>query len=92
MFRTMRNIGFLHRVRQTPAFLQLLAMSSWHIGHRSNAGSAEHLAYSLAATQKLQAVINDQSQCLTDDAVAAVLLFVCAAVSINWGRCHKSKG
>lgn len=81
MFRTMRDVGFLTRVRETAAFCQLLAMSSWHIEHRSTSGAAEHLAYSLVATQQLQVEVNDPSRCLSDSTVAAVILFVCSAVS-----------
>jgi hypothetical protein len=80
----MRDIGFLNRAWQTAAFYQLLAMSSWHMGHQTRSlQAAEHLSYSLAATQELQKQIDDPVQCLTDDAVAAVLVFVCSAVSFK---------
>jgi hypothetical protein len=80
----MRDVGFLNRTQQTAAFYQLLAMSSWHIGHQTRSlQAAEHLSYSLAATQELQKQIDDPMQCLTNDAVAAVLVFVCSAVSFK---------
>jgi len=81
MFRTMRNVGFLNRVRQTAAFRQLLAMSSWHLVHLNQSRPMnEHLEFSLAATQELQEQINDAVNCSTDDAIAAVLVFACCAV------------
>jgi hypothetical protein len=83
MFRTMRDVGFLNRARQTAAFCQILAMSSWHLEHVSHnqRAGAEHLAYSLVATRELQSQINDPNQRITDDAIIAVLVFVCCAVS-----------
>jgi hypothetical protein len=82
MFRTMRNVGFLNRVRETAAFNQLLAMSSWHLSHLiGNHQATEHLGYSLVATQQLQNQINDLKHSTTDYAISAVLAFVCCAVS-----------
>lgn len=82
MFRTMRDVGLFLRVRHTAAFCQLLAMSSWHLDHRAEVLSGtEHLGYSLAATRQLQEQIFDPTRALTGDVVAAVLVFVCAAVS-----------
>jgi hypothetical protein len=84
MFRTMRDIGFLNRVRQTSAFCQLLAMSSWHSTHmRQSDEMSEYLRYSLVATQELQKEINSSSQCSTEDAIAGVLAFACCAVLIH---------
>lgn len=83
MFRTMRDVGFLTQVQQSAAFCELLAMSSWHIAHRrgTHKHQTEHLTYSLAATQELQAQINNSSLSTTDSAIAAVLAFACCAVS-----------
>ncbi|ORY05156.1 hypothetical protein BCR34DRAFT_48449 [Clohesyomyces aquaticus] len=80
MFRTMQNVGFLTRVRQTAAFCQLLAMSSWHLEHLNERRSIhEHLKFSLSATKELQKQINDPLQCCSDEVVGAVLLFACCA-------------
>jgi hypothetical protein len=79
MFRTMRDVGFLNRVRQTAAFCQLLAMSSWHSMHMlENHSSREHLKYSLVATQELQKVIS-QEPSTSEDTIAGTLAFVCCA-------------
>jgi hypothetical protein len=81
MFRTMQNIGFLNRVRQTAAFCQLLAMSAWHLTHLNQSGSPnEYLWLSLSATQELQKQVIDPVQCGSDNAIGAVLVFVCCAV------------
>jgi hypothetical protein len=78
----MQDIGFLDRVRQTAAFYQLLAMSSWHLVHLNQICSAdEHLQLSLLATQELQMQVNNQLTCSSDDAIGAVLVFACCAVS-----------
>lgn len=82
MFRAMQDIGFLHGVRQTAAFCQLLAMSSWHLTHLNQIRSMnEHLQLSLSATQELQVQINDPLTCSSEDAIGAVLVFACSAVS-----------
>jgi hypothetical protein len=82
MFRTMRNVGFLNQARETAAFNQLLAMSSWHMSHLTgNQETTEHLKYSLVATQKLQNQISDLNESTTDYGICAVLAFVCCAVS-----------
>jgi len=81
MFRTMRDFGYLNRVRQTAAFCQMLAMSSWHLAHLSQHEQAtDHLKYSLVATQALQKQLIDPMWCITDDAVGAVLAFAICAV------------
>ena len=81
MFRTMRDFGFLNRVRQTAAFCEILAMSSWHLAHLNQHDQVtDHLQYSLLATQALQKQLIDPRQCITDDAVGAVLAFACCAV------------
>jgi len=81
MFRTMRNVGFLNRVRQTAAFHELLAMSSWHLAHLNQSRPFnEHLGFSLSATQELQSQINNPVHCSADDAIGAVLVFACCAV------------
>ena len=78
----MRDIGFLNRVRQTAAFCQMLAMSSWLLDHLSQSHqTTDHLGYALVATRELQSQINDSRQSTTDDAVGAVLAFACCAVS-----------
>ena len=82
MFQIMQNIGFVNLVRQTAAFCQLLAMSSWHLIHLNHSGSPkEHLRLSLSATQDLQKQINDPLQCGSDNTIGAVLVFACCAVS-----------
>lgn len=81
MFRTMRDFGYLNWVRQTAAFCQMLAMSSWHLAHLSQHEQAtDHLKYSLVATQALQKQLIDPVRCVTDDAVGAVLAFAIFAV------------
>jgi hypothetical protein len=78
----MRNIGFLNRARDTAAFNQLLAMSSWHLSHLTgNHQTTEHLRFSLLATQQLQNQINHFQESTTAHAISAVLAFVCCAVS-----------
>jgi len=82
MFQIMQKIGFVNLVRQTAAFCQLLAMSSWHLMHLNHSGSPkEHLRLSLSATQDLQKQINDPLQCGSDNTIGAVLVFACCAVS-----------
>lgn len=82
MFKTLRNVGFLNRIRETVAFCQLLAMSSWHMSHLvGNHQPAEHLGYSLVAMHQLQSMVNNPIQYVTDDAIGAVIVFVCCAVS-----------
>jgi len=84
MFRTLRNVGFLNRIRETAAFCQLLAMSSWHLSHLvGNHRPVEHLGYSVAATQQLQCMVNNPRQRGMDDTIGAVIAFVCCAVSTN---------
>jgi hypothetical protein len=81
MFRTMRDIGFLNRARESAAFCQMLAMSSWHLSHLNSSRQREdHLGYSLVATQELQNQISNSQYCTTDDAIGAVLVFACCAV------------
>jgi len=82
MFRTMRDFGYLNWVRQTAAFCQMLAMSSWHQAHLMNQQErvTDHLQYSLVATQALQKQLIDPTYCFTDDAVGAVLAFAICAV------------
>jgi hypothetical protein len=81
MFRTMRDFGYLNRVRQSAAFCQLLAMSSWHLAHLNQHEQAtDHLQYSLVATQALQKQLTDPTQCITDDAVGGVMTFAICAV------------
>lgn len=81
MFRTMRDFGYLNLVRQTAAFCQMLAMSSWHLAHlNQHEQTTDHLQYSLVATQALQKQLIDPMQCITDDAVGAVLAFAICAV------------
>ncbi|KAF2095416.1 hypothetical protein NA57DRAFT_79143 [Rhizodiscina lignyota] len=80
MFRIMRNIGFLNRVRATLAFSQLLAMASWHLSHLNrDERTTEHLGYNLTATQQLQNQIGNPRESSTDDAIGAVLVFACCA-------------
>ena len=85
----MRNVGFLNRVRQSAAFRELLAMSSWHLAHLNQSRPLnEHLGFSLSATQELQGQINDPVHCSTDDAIGAVLVFACCAVRYRcWSSC-----
>jgi hypothetical protein len=82
MFRTMQEIGFLNQVKQSVAFCQLLAMSSWHLAHLNQIPSTdEHLKFSLSATQALQKAIDDPLNCTSDETIGAVLVFACYAVS-----------
>jgi hypothetical protein len=84
MFRAMRYVGFLNQIRETAAFCQMLAMSSWHLAYsylNKSQKRTDHMAYSLLATRELQRQINDPEQNTTDDAIAAVLVFACYAVS-----------
>jgi hypothetical protein len=81
-FRTMRDVGFLNRIRQTPAFYQMLAMSSWHLAHLNQSQEmTDHFRYAIVATRELQKQINDSRQSTTDDAISAVLAFACCSVS-----------
>jgi hypothetical protein len=78
----MQDIGFLNQVRHSVAFCQLLAMSSWHLAHLNQIRSTdEHLQFSLSATQALQKQVDDPLNCTSDDAIGAVLVFACSAVS-----------
>jgi hypothetical protein len=81
MFRTMRDFGYLNWVRQTSAFCQMLAMSSWHLAHlNQHERATDHLQYSLVATQALQKQLTDPTHFISDDAVGAVLAFAICAV------------
>jgi hypothetical protein len=73
----------LNRARQTAAFCQILAMPSWHLEcvYRHQYVGAEYLTYPLVTTRGLRCQIDDPSQRVTDDAINAVLVFVCCAVS-----------
>jgi hypothetical protein len=83
MFRTMQRIGFLTCVRATAAFAQLLAMSSWHLVHLNQCRPRhEYLSLSVLATQELQKQIDVPSICCKNETIAAVVLFLCCAVSI----------
>ena len=82
MFRILRDVGFLNRVRETFAFCQVMAMSSWHMSHLTkDLSMSEHVKYSLIATRWLQNQIKDPINSVTDDVITAVLAFVCCAVS-----------
>jgi hypothetical protein len=81
LFRTMRDIGFFNRIRPTAAFCQMLAISSWHLDHLNTSYLVnDHLKYSLKATQLLQEELDDSNKRTSDDAIGAVLAFVCCAV------------
>lgn len=81
-FRTMRDFGFLNRIRNSTAFCQFLSTSSWHMAHlRGSDLRNDYLHYSMVATRELQKQINDPNQCTTIDAVLAVLGFAVCAVS-----------
>ncbi|PVH99417.1 hypothetical protein DM02DRAFT_672732 [Periconia macrospinosa] len=84
MFRAMHDISFFNRARMTVAFRQLLAMSSWHLSHlNQNRPDNEYLKLSISATQELQKQIDHPLLRCTDDAVIAVLVFLCCANLIN---------
>lgn len=81
MFRLLRDVGFLNRIRQTAAFCQLLSMSSWHLAHlTNNTEMADHLNYSVHAVQELQKQIGATGISTTDDTLAAILAFAVSAV------------
>jgi hypothetical protein len=81
MFRTMRDIGFLNLIRDTPAFLQLLSMSSWHLDHLNTSYEAnDYLSYSFKSIKRLRNELAVSNQYPTDAAIATLLVFVASSV------------
>ncbi|KAF1816076.1 hypothetical protein P152DRAFT_389663, partial [Eremomyces bilateralis CBS 781.70] len=87
MFRTMRDFGFLNQVRQSSAFCQTMAMSSWHLAHlRSSGSKSDHLRYSMSAVRRLQQQLDHPQDSFTDEAICAILAFACGANLVKDSR------
>src|ERR1700753_2570577 len=81
-FRAMRDCGLIHRVRDTAAFFQLLAFSSWHLAIlRSDAQNMYSLQSGAKASRELQKQIGDPYACTTVELIMAVLVFASSSVS-----------
>ncbi|KAF2421150.1 hypothetical protein EJ08DRAFT_653562 [Tothia fuscella] len=79
-FRTMRDIGFFTRIRESTGFLQVISSSSWSLAHLKNTGDkSEYLHYNDRAMKQLQRRIRDPAHSLGIDVVLGIMTFVCFA-------------
>jgi hypothetical protein len=78
----MLNCGLVNRVRETAAFFQLLAYSSWHLAIlRNERQDVYSLQYAARANQELQKQICDPITSAKVEFIMAVLVFASSCVS-----------
>ena len=80
----MVNCGLVSRVRDTAAFFQLLAFSSWHLSLlRNDSQEVRSLQYAGRASRELQKQISDPITCTRVELIMAVLVFASSCVSYH---------